>query len=181
MSTCPASGGDSPSVGDTFPQSLECLFAVPESVLDADLKLAVGQLAETLKSDLIAVDAPVEVVMLAAASINQFCKHSQATRKQYGFPEEGGYSDPGSERAALSSLNTTLASLRDALARLRVARANPEQVKSALAERDQKFVRCVQALLQKAVDQTDPVSGTDLQYWVQSTLFPVMQLEGLVE
>ena len=168
-------------MSDTFPSSLECLFRVPESVRDEDLKAAVNQLAETLKSDLIAAGAPVEVVMEAAAAINQFAKHMQASRVSYGFPDLGGYLDPGSERAAMSSLNSTLATLRDSMTRLRIVRANPEQVQQVLAERDQKFIRCVQSLLQKAVAQQQPVAGTELQFWVQSELFPLMQGEGLVE
>ena len=168
-------------MSDSFPASLECLFNVPESVADKDLRAAVAQLAETLKADLLAVGAPVEVLMEASAAINQFSKHMQASRKPYGYPELGGYTDPGSERAALSSLNSALSALRDAMLRLRVVRANPEQLQSALAERDQKFIRCVQALLQQAVSVQDPVAGTDLQFWVQSTLFPHMQKEGLVE
>jgi hypothetical protein len=168
-------------VSDSFPATLECLFNVPVSVEEDDLRTAVGQLAETLKADLIAVGAPVEVVMEAAAAINQFAKHMQASRKPYGFPELGGYMDPGSERAALSSLNSALTALTGAMVRLRVVRANPEQLQAALAERDHKFIRCVQALLQKAVTQEEAVSGTDLQFWLQSELFPLMQSEGLVE
>ncbi len=168
-------------MSDSFPATLECLFNVPASVEEKDLRGAVAQLAETLKGDLISVGAPVEVVMEASAALNQFAKHMQASRKPYGYPELGGYNDPGSERAALSSLNSALAALRDAMLRLRVVRANPEQLQTALAERDQKFIRCVQALLQKALTQEDSVAATDLQFWVQSTLFPLMQSEGLVE
>jgi hypothetical protein len=168
-------------VSDIFPATLECLFRVPESVKDKELRDAVNQLAETLKSDLLAVGAPVEVLMEASAAINQFAKHMQASRVPYGFPELGGYTDPGSERAALSSLNTTLTALRDAMTKLRIVRANPEQLQAALAERDAKFITCVQALQQRALAQSEPVGGTDLQFWLQSELFPLLRSEGLVE
>jgi hypothetical protein len=168
-------------VSDSFPATLECLFSVPASVDEEDLRIAVTQLAETLKGDLLVVGAPVEVVMEASAAINQFAKHMQASRKPYGFPEQGGYCDPGSERAALSSLNSALATLTGAMTKLRITKADPAHLQEVLAERDRKFIRCVQALLQRAVKQDQSISGTDLQFWLQSELFPLMQAEGLVE
>ncbi len=154
---------------------------MPESVCDADLRAACTDLAETMKADMVAIGAPVEVVMEAAAAFLQFAKHSQATRVRYGFTEQGGYSDPGSERAAMSSLNTTLSTYRDAMERRRKLTANPQQLMNAVADRDEKFIRCITVLQQKALQQDEPVQGTSLQFWLQSSLFPLMQEEGLVE
>lgn len=168
-------------MSDVFPANLEVLFHVPQAITDEDLRAAIGQLAETLKADLIAVGAPVEVVMEASTSLNQFAKHMQASRQPYGYPENGGYSDPGSERAALSSLHNGLTSLREAMAKLRVYRMNPEQLAAALDERDRKFARCAQALFQTCREQEQPLTGDDLMFFIQATLFPLMQAEGLVE
>ena len=165
-----------------FPPELECLFTVPECVKDSDLRIAVGQLARTMKDDLTTVGASVEVIMEASAALLQYAKHVQASRIAYGYPELGGYSDPGSERAAMSSVNGTLTAYRDAMTRLRgSSRMNPEQVAALKEEAGEKFKRCVQQLMQAAVRTVDPVYGTDLQFWVQSTLFPLMQEEGLIE
>lgn len=166
---------------DLFPASFEVLFRVPESVDDRDLKQAVEQIAETIKADLIACGAPVEVVMEASVCVNQFAKHMQASRQPYGRTELGAYTDPGSERAALSSLHNGLSTLREALYKLRVTKANPQQVQAAIEEHDQKFIRCAQMLFQRCRDQLDPLSGEDLMFWVQGVLFPLLQEEGLAE
>lgn len=166
-----------------FPAELECLFHVPGCVRDQDLQRAVGALADTMKQDLRDVGAAVEVVMEASAALLQYAKHVQASRVPYGFPEEGGYSDPGAERAAMSSVNGTLTAYRDAMAKLRVVRMNPEQLQNAKEEQNGKFIRCVQVLMQKAVKvpEHDALHGDDLQFWIQSELFPLLQEEGLVE
>lgn len=168
-------------MSDLFPSCYTVLFKVPESLDDPDLCAAVDSLAEQLMADLVACGAPVEVIMEASVSVNQFAKHMQASRQPYGHTELGAYTDPGSERAALSSLHNGLASLRDALYRLRVVKANPAQVQSAVEERDQKWVKCMQALFHACSAQTDPMRGDELMFWVQSVLFPKLQEEGLEE
>lgn len=168
-------------MSDTFPATLEVLFDIPASFDDEALKPAITQLAETLKSDLVSVGAPVEVVMEASTCLNQFAKHMQASRKRYGYPEEGGYSDPGSERAALSSLHGGLTALREAMSRLRVTRVNPEALKQAIDERDQKFVAAAQKFLKACKDQEEALGGEDLMFFVQKTLFAYLQEGGLVE
>jgi hypothetical protein len=164
-----------------FPPELECLFQVPDAVQDEALRSAVGQLAATMKEDLIVIGAPVEIVMEASAALVQYAKHMEATRHPYGFPEEGGYTDPGAERAAMSSVNSTITAYREAMSKLRVVRANPAQLQAAREERDEKFKRCVQQLMQKAARTEVPVCGQDLLFWVQSELFPLLQEEGLQE
>ena len=168
-------------MSDLFPAQLEVLFRVPDSVREPDLRAAVTQLAETVKADLVATGAPAEVVMEASVCINQFAKHMQASRVPYGRTEDGGYTDPGSERAALSSLHNGLAGLREALFKMRTVRANPAQVQAAVEERDLKFARCAEKLFKACRDQLEPQAGEALMFWVQSTLFPLMQEEGLVE
>jgi len=161
-----------------FPSSLEILFRVP-AVGDSDLSAAVEEIATSLKADLVATGAPVEVVMEASVSVNQFAKHMLASHRAYGTM--GAYTDPGSERAAMSSLHTGLTSLREAMLKLRVAKASPAQVSAAVEERDQKFIRCAQALYQACRLQMDPLKGEDLMFWVQGKLFELLQREGLVE
>jgi hypothetical protein len=168
-------------VSDLFPAELEVLFRVPASVEDRELRAAVEQLAGTVKADLVAVGAPAEVIMEASVCVNQFAKHMQASRIPYGHTEAGGYTDPGSERAALSSLHNGLAGLREALFKMRTIKANPAQVQAAVEERDQKFARVAQALFKACRDQDEPVTGEALMFWVQSVMFPVMREEGLVE
>lgn len=168
-------------MSDLFPVQLEVLFRVPESVHDRDLQAAVTQLAETVKADLVATGAPAEVIMEASVCVNQFAKHMQASRVPYGHTEDGGYTDPGSERAALSSLHNGLAGLREALFKMRAVRANPAQVQAAVEERDQKFARCAEKLFKACREQHELQSGEPLMFWVQSVLFPLMQGEGLVE
>lgn len=167
-------------MSDLFPAELEILFRVPEGV-EAELRTAVQALAETVKADLVATGAPAEVVMEASVCVNQFAKHMQASRQPYGHTELGAYSDPGSERAALSSLHAGLAGLREALYKMRTIRANPAQVQAAVEERDQKFASCAEKLFKACRDQLEPQSGETLMFWVQSVLFPLMQEEGLVE
>lgn len=164
-----------------FPPELECLFQVPDAVRDEALRAAVGQVALTMKEDLMAIGAPVEIVMEASAALLQYAKHMEATRHPYGFPEDGGYNDPGAERAAMSSVNATLTAYREAMGKLRVVRANPEQLRAAQEERDKAFIRCVQALMQKAARTDEPLAGQDLLFWIQSELFPLLQEEGLQE
>lgn len=125
-----------PGVSDLFPAELDVLFQVPESVDDPPLRRAVEQLASTIKADLVVTGAPAEVIMEASVCVNQFAKHMQASRQPYGHTELGAYSDPGSERAALSSLHGGLAALREALFKMRTIRANPAQVQAAVEERD---------------------------------------------
>jgi hypothetical protein len=168
-------------VSDLFPAELEVLFRVPESVEDAELSAAVVQLAGTIKADLVATGAPAEVIMEASVCVNQFAKHMQASRQAYGHTELGAYSDPGSERAALSSLHAGLAALREALFKMRAIRANPAQVQVAVEERDQKFARVAEKLFMECRDQLEPQAGETLMFWVQSVMFPVMREEGLVE
>lgn len=168
-------------MNDLFPAQLEVLFRVPDSVEDPELRDAVEQLAETVKADLVAVGAPAEVIMEASVCVNQFAKHMQASRVPYGHTELGGYTDPGSERAALSSLHNGLSGLREALFKMRAVKASPAQVQAAVEERDQKFARCAQGLFKACRDQLDPQAGEELMFWVQSVLFPLMQEEGLVE
>lgn len=168
-------------MSDLFPAQLDVLFRVPDSVEDRELRAAVEQLAETIKNDLVSTGAPSEVVMEASVCINQFAKHMQASRTPYGHTELGGYTDPGSERAALSSLHAGLAGLREALAKLRIVRANPAQVQAAVEERDQKFAHSAEVLFKRCREQVDPLAGEELMFWVQSVLFPVMQEMGLVE
>lgn len=168
-------------MSDLFPAQLDVLFRVPESVTEQDLRTAVEQLAETIKADLVSTGAPSEVIMEASVCINQFAKHMQASRIAYGRTELGGYTDPGSERAALSSLHAGLAGLREALAKLRTVRANPAQVQAAVEERDQRFARAAEAFFKACRDQQDPQAGEELMFWAQGILFQRMQKEGLVE
>lgn len=168
-------------MSDLFPAELEVLFRVPEAVDDAELRAAVMQLAGTIKADLVATGAPAEVIMEASVCVNQFAKHMQASRQPYGHTELGAYSDPGSERAALSSLHGGLSALREALFKMRAVKANPAQVQSAVEERDKSFARCAQALFKACRDQPEPMKGEELMFWVQSVLFPIMREEGLVE
>lgn len=167
-------------MADSFPASFEVLFDVPPSVDEDVMKVAVKELSETVKSDLMATDAPVEVIMLAAACISQFAKHSQAARHPYGV-ENGGYNDPGAERMALSSLHSALGTLRDSLARLRQAKVNPEQVQEAVDDRDRRFARSAEVLFKACRGQEQPLAGHDLMQWVQEILFAQLKAEGLVE
>lgn len=168
-------------MSDLFPAELDVLFQVPESVEDPALSRAVEQLASSIKADLVATGAPAEVIMEASVCVNQFAKHMQASRQPYGRTELGAYIDPGSERAALSSLHGGLAALRDALARMRAVKANPAQVQAAVEERDQKFAKVAQQLFRECRNQLEPQHGESLMFWVQGVLFPLMQKEGLVE
>lgn len=168
-------------MSDLFPASLEVLFGVPKSVEDPELRVAVRQLSENVKADLVATGAPAEVIMEASVCVTQFAKHMQASRIPYGHTEDGGYTDPGSERAALSSLHNGLAALREALFKLRANKANPAQIQSAIEERDGKFRRVAETLFTECKKQTDPMRGEELMFWVQSVMFPVMKEEGLVE
>jgi hypothetical protein len=168
-------------VSDLFPAELEVLFRVPQSVEDTELRAAIEQLADSVKADLVATGAPAEVVMEASVCVNQFAKHMQASRIPYGHTEKGSYTDPGSERAALSSLHNGLTALREALFKLRVVQANPAQVQAAVEERDQRFARVAQALFKACRGQLEPQGGEELMFWVQSVMFPAMREEGLVE
>lgn len=180
--TAPCEVGDTQCVADSsFPASFEVLFRVPASMEDGELSTAVSHLAELLKADLVAVGAPVEVIMEASVSVNQFAKHMQASARPYGQVEAGAYDNPGSERAALSSLHNGLTSLREAMLKLRMAKANPGQVAAAVEERDQKFVRCAQELFKRCRAQADPLKGEDLMFWVQGVLFSLLRAEGLAE
>jgi hypothetical protein len=168
-------------VSDLFPERYAVLFRVPESVDDTELHAAVEELAESLKADLVACGAPVEVIMEASVCLNQFAKHMQASRQPYGRTELGAYGDPGSERAALSSLHNGLSTLREALFKLRVVKASPAQIDAARDEQTAKFRHVCTTLFQAARAQVDPLRGEDLMFWVQGVMFPVMQEEGLAE
>jgi hypothetical protein len=167
-------------MADSFPAAFEVLFAVPSSVVEEDLKSAVRELAETVKSDLVTVGAPTEVVMEAAACVSQFAKHMQASRRPYGL-ENGGYLDPGAERMALSSIHQGLGNLRDGLAKLRTAKASPEQVQAAVDDRDMRFTRAAQGLFMACRAQEEPLAGEDLMFWVQGELFTRLKAEGIAE
>jgi hypothetical protein len=166
-------------MGDVFPSNLEVLFQVPRSVCDEDLRAAVEQLAETLKADLVATGAPVEVVMEASVAVSQYAKHIQASRLPFGRP--GAYADPGSERAMLSGIRTSLADLRQAMFSLRVIKTNPEEIRQAIEARDHAFARCAERLFKVCRDQDEPLDGEELMFFVQNALFPLLQEEGLVQ
>lgn len=167
-------------MADTFPASFEVLFAVPSSVKDEDLQIAVKELAETIKSDLVITGAPTEVIMSAAACVAQFAKHMQASRNPYGL-DQGGYLDPGSERMALSSIHTGLKELREALAKIRSVKATPEQVQAAVDDRDMRFQRAAHGLFKWCRQQQEPLAGDDLMFQVQAALFDQLKQEGLAE
>lgn len=167
-------------MNDSFPASYEILFRVPQ-VAEGELHIAVEDLAASLKADLMATGAPAEVIMEASVSVNQFAKHMLASGKPYGHVEQGAYDTPGSERAALSSLHSGLTSLREAMFRLRVAKANPAQVQQALEEYDYKFKRVAEELFKQAKAQEEPLGGDDLMFWIQEKLFALLQGEGLAE
>jgi hypothetical protein len=157
------------------------LFRIPASVEDGELRTAVEQLAETLKEDLVATGAPVEVIMEASVSVSQFAKHMQASSKPYGQLAAGAYDNPAAERMALSSLHTGLTSLREALLKLRVAKASPAQVSAAIEDRDKRFARCAQELFVRCRANESPLAGEDLMFWVQGQLFALLRMEGMVE
>lgn len=167
-------------MSDVFPSSYEILFRV-QQVEDGELRTAVDELADSLKADLVATGAPVEVIMEASVSINQFAKHMLASGKPYGHVEQGAYDTPGSERAALSSLHNGLTSLREAMLKLRIAKANPAQVQQAMEEYDHKFKRCAEELFKQAKAHEEPLAGDDLMFWIQEKLFGLLQKEGLAE
>jgi hypothetical protein len=168
-------------VADSFPASFEVLFRIPASVEDPELRTAVEQLAETLKTDLVVTGAPVEVIMEASVSVSQFAKHMQASTKPYGHVDAGAYDSPGAERAALSSLHTGLTSLREALFKLRIAKSSPAQVSAAIEDRDKRFARCAQELFVRCRANETPLAGEDMMFWVQRHLFGLLKEEGLVE
>jgi hypothetical protein len=167
-------------VSDSFPASYEILFRVPQ-VGEGELRVAVDDLTASLKADLVETGAPVEVIMEASVSVNQFAKHMMASTKPYGHVEEGAYDTPGSERAALSSLHNGLTSLREAMLKLRIAKANPLQVQQAMEEYDHRFRRVAEALFKQAKAQEEPLAGDDLMFWIQGVLFALLQGEGLAE